>query len=245
MVLRASHVQEGSCYTSELERLGVARNALYFALSRLERSPAVQNINKLLEIAKMRDKARDIGRHEEGHSLNFQIHELVDVYLDDFIIIAAYENYLKAKLLIYGYVVHKVDSGKENSKIIATKQNREPLKIIDLADMAIIQNIGVTEEVLFQYLKQKTLDITTLLDKKKYRDALQIPPHISEKLLHTIFERNKIHYWVVQMVNLSASRFEDIKMLADYLKSDARKLLHHTENRFHELRYKGVRNYTS
>lgn len=57
MVLRANFVQEGSCYTSELERLGIARGALRFSLSRLKRSQVVQNIDKLLKIAKQRDKS--------------------------------------------------------------------------------------------------------------------------------------------------------------------------------------------
>lgn len=239
MGLRANHVQEGRCYTRELDTLGVARDALHFGLKRLERSSAVHHIDAILALVEDRDSARSKGLHEEADVMNCKLIDLVDVYVDDLIVVAAYENYLKAKMLIFGYVVHKIDGSDDTLKKIARKQKIHPIEITSLPEIQEIRKRGVSKDKVFRCLRVQTLDITTIIGQKRYRNALKIPNEVAEKLQEIIQERNKIHYWVVQMVSLSRKRFEDLAFLVEYIRGDANRLLSETAGRFEELRTGG------
>jgi hypothetical protein len=235
MALKANFVQEGSCYTSDLERLGVARGALRFSLEWLNRSQAVREIEQLLKIATQRNITRELGHHKKADTFNRQIYEKVDAYIDDYVLVAAYENYLKAKLLIYGYVIHKIDPIDNNLKLIAKQQRKNPIEIKAIPPKVTRIN-GKKQEEVFASLKKQTVNISVISGQKKYCEALNLSPDISKKLLGTIKERNKIHYWVVNFTNLSSSKFEDIYSLTNYLRSDVKKLLSKTEEQFDKLR---------
>lgn len=168
--------------------------------------------------------------------MNSKLVDLVDVYIDDLIIVAAYENYLKAKLLIYGYVIHKIDTINDALKKLANQQKRKPIEIkhIPSSEKRLISKSKMEE--VFTSLKKQTIDISNILGQKKYCDSLNLPSEISKKLSQIVRERNKIHYWVVQLTNLSTSRFENIKMLSNYLSNDVNELLLNTEEHFEKLR---------
>lgn len=217
MAILANFVQEGSCYTSDLERLGVARGALRFSQMRLDRALVIKNINNLLKLSKKRDQFRSKGIGDKADSLNSKIFNSVDTYIDDLTIVAAYENYLKAKLLILGYVIHKIEPIDDGFKILARKQKKSPVEIKFIPQPEKRPRAGTkhTEEI-FTALKRQTIDISTVIGSKKYRDILNLPDDIVKILKGIIKERNKVHYWVVHSTNLSTSRFENIKILADY-----------------------------
>ena len=92
---------------------------------RLNRSPAVQNIDDLLERSKQRDKLREEGLHDKADSMNTELSKFVDSYIDDLTIVAACENYLKAKLLICGYVIHKIDTINDNLKELSIQHEEK------------------------------------------------------------------------------------------------------------------------
>lgn len=237
MAILANFVQEGSCYTSGLERLYVARGALRFSQMRLDRAPVIKNITNLLELSKQRDQFRSKRIDDKADSLNSEIFSSVDTYIDDFTIVAAYENYLKAKLLILGYVIHKIEPVDDVSKELAKKQKISPveIKIIPPPEKRLNAKSKHTEEV-FTALKRQTIDISTVIGSKKYCDILKLPDDIVKILKEIVKERNRVHYWVVQSTNLSTWRFENIKILADYLSQEVEALLSTTDEEFKNSR---------
>jgi hypothetical protein len=240
LAIRANFVQEGSCYTSDLERLGVARSALRFCQMRMERAPVVKNINTLLQLSKKRDHFRSMGLHDKADSLNSKIYKSVDAYVDDVTILAAYENYLKAKLLIAGFVIHQIDPIDNELKIIATEQKKAPVKINRIPQPEKRQRTGTKlPEEIFTALKKQTLNISTIVGSMRYRDILNLSDDVVKMLRDIITERNKVHYWVVHLTDVSTSRFEMIKALADYLNQQVMDLLSTTEEEFKKIRSSG------
>lgn len=237
MAILANFVQEGSCYTSDLERLGVARDALRFCQMRMDRAPVIKNINNLLKLSKKRDQFRLKGIHDKALSLNSEIYKSVDTYIDNLTIVAAYENYLKAKLLILGYVIHKIDPIDNGFKALAKKQKKAPIEIKCIPPPEKRPKVGTKySDEIFTALKKQTIDISTVIDSKKYCDILNLSDDLVKILKEIIKERNKVHYWVVQHTNLSTSRFENIKTLGDYLTQEVKELLSTTDDEFGEIR---------
>lgn len=207
---------------------------------RMDRAPVIKSIDNLLKLSKKRDQFLSKDMDDKAYSLNSKIYKYVDTYIDDLTIAAAYENYLKAKLLILGYVIHKIDPIDNGFKALAKKQKKAPIgiKCIPLPEKRPRVGTKYADEI-FTTLKKQTIDISTVIGSKKYCDILNLPDDLVKILKEIIKERNKVHYWVVQLTNLSTSRFENIKTLGDYLTQEVKELLSTTDDELKKIRSGG------
>lgn len=230
-MLRANWIGEGACYNSPKTATHIARECLHFSIRTLERALLIKNLEKLLKLSKRCDEisfSDDPKAQNEFRNLRKQMTGLMEHYTDNMIIVAAYENYLKAKLLIKGYLIHQIDRNWEEYKTLSNKQRRQPIRVCDIPEISRVNSVQHREDTKYQSLLDQTLKITTLLSPD-YLKALELSDEVVFLLKRSVKERNKLHYLAVVLYRAGHKDFQDYRLLSEYLREKVNLMLLGTE----------------
>ena len=182
MSLSAKVLDEGACYfapTAQAIAMNLLRSAhcLFFAAS------AIRHLDKLLCL------------FPEDWVLNNQTHkaiwELTDSLLDRVCIVTALENVSKAKLIVQGFVVHKVN--RDTQPDIAKRQKKQPIPIADIYSAEAI-SAPSTNEFSFSSLLPQTLEAYVLFGKPDYQACTGWDVHTFDIINTLAAERNRLHF---------------------------------------------------
>ncbi|MBV7533043.1 hypothetical protein [Chitinophaga sp. sic0106] len=129
-----------------------------------------------------------------GPQINLPISEIQEFAFEGVVdkvrITICFENYMKAILLINGYLVHEINPN--SNKALNKSAKESPV----LATAVLLQSsfVNLTSRNLKQLeITYKTLQLSTLL-KPKYQAVIQLPSNILKILSALNEERNKIHF---------------------------------------------------
>ncbi len=231
-MLRANFVEEGACYNSIKDAIDVARGCLHFAIRTIDRALIIQNIDKLLKLSKRCGEINfsdNTKLQQEFRKLRSQMLSLMEHYTDNMLIVVAYENYLKAKLLIEGYLIHRIDSNQEEYKTISRRQKKHPIKVSDIAEITNVNSHKYLDGLVYKSLLDTTLSISTLLSPN-YVKATGLPVSIVDILRSSVKERNKLHYLVLVLFPVGNKDFQNYKFLSQYFRKEVAFLLSATEH---------------
>lgn len=231
-MLRANFVGEGACYNSIKDAIHVARGCLHLSIRAIDRALVIQNIDKLLKLSKRCEEINFSDNpklQQEFRKLRLQMRSLMDHYTDNLLIVAAYENYLKAKLLIEGYLIHRINYNQEEYKSMSRRQKEHPVKISDIDEITDINSHKCQDGLVYKSLLDATLTISTLLSPN-YVKATGLPVSVVNILISSVKERNKLHYLVLELFPVGNNDFQNYKFLYQYFRKEVAFLLSSTEH---------------
>ncbi len=232
-MLRANFVGEGACYNSIKDAIHVARGCLHLSIRAIDRPLVIQNIDKLLKLSKRCEEINFSDNpklQQEFRKLRLQMRSLMDHYTDNLLIVAAYENYLKAKLLIEGYLIHLINYNQEEYKSMSRRQKEHPVKISDIDEITDINSHKCQDGLVYKSLIDKTITISMLLNRN-YVKATGLPDSIVDILKSSVTERNKLHYLVFELYPVGSNTFQNYKFLSQYCRKEVSFLVSSTESK--------------
>ncbi len=140
---------------------------------------------------------------------------LFDSSIDDIRIGICFENYFKAKLLLNGFLVHKINPDK--LKPLANEQKIRPIEVKEIITQL---NYPDNFNLLKQVLKETTLDYSTFLSKKEYLKYFNIDNDIITFLDKLRIKRNKLHLLIYERFDISLNLIEKYKRLNNIVDAD-------------------------
>lgn len=144
-------------------------------------------------------------------------------YLTDSIKFAiCFENFLKAKLLINGVLIHCIDYklNEELSKL----QNKEPIFVIkNSVNLNWTNNLNFNEENLMLFVENnlkeiqfKTISLDLML-KPKYKNLLKIDDNILNIVKPYIKYRNNLHLYYKEEKKFDTNSLKDILTFTNFV----------------------------
>lgn len=112
--------------------------------------------------------------------------------MDRISIVTALENVAKAKLIVQGFVVHKVN--RDIQPDIAKRQKRQPIPIADIYSVEAI-SAPSTNEFSISSLLPKTLEAYVLFREPKYQACIGWDVDILDIINTLAAERNQLHFY--------------------------------------------------
>ena len=173
-------------YTALENRISAAISLLSFGIYQFKKTVHFTEKNKLLADL---ERARDHGAFGE------HISKLAEDSLIEYTrIIVCFQNYMFAKLLYDGYLVHKIN--RNEFKDMSNNQKLKPIKIHDFTKVSSCQTNNLGCEI-WQGLENETINFSTLL-KSGYQQAIQ-PPEIIHAVLKEYNKlRNQQHFHIME-----------------------------------------------
>lgn len=120
---------------------------------------------------------------------------------DAFKICLFFENYMKAVLLINGFLIHKLNKGK-GYDLLANQQGKRPIKVNELHLLKAFDIDQAAGTIHHDGLSTQTLMMGTMLDKKNYSSVILLPESINNFLRKLVEKRNELHFiteWSFEM----------------------------------------------
>ncbi|MEX2381000.1 MAG: hypothetical protein WD490_01330 [Opitutales bacterium] len=213
-MLRSNSTYEGSCYTSANTAKWIAAGILYKSYSLFTEARVIKNLEKLLAY-----QDSDPGSDTEiQNDISFALN---NVFQDKISILIALENIIKAKLLLKGYVIHKVDHRIGNGKFVKLykKQRSTPLRI---EEVFLKERIEKEKEgdYVFESLSASTLEIPLFLDKQSYIRAIGLPDKLRSVLEKFLKDEKTLHFLAPKEYYGSAQNLQNFEILRRYIASE-------------------------
>lgn len=208
-----NYIGDSQIYYNKLEREGCAHGLLFFSYKIFKDAYFVKNF-------KTRDMFNNLNR-EKFRSPVFQgeLTLLVENEVIDYIrVIICFENYMKAILLLNGYIVHKIKNNNKDSKFhsISKKLLKEPVRISELIKIENYKIIPGTDDIELRGLELQTISFKTLMNEK-YQEIIRLNHDVADIILNINKERNKLHLKYSHASSSFSSKFDDYEILIDFV----------------------------
>lgn len=206
-MLRANALFEGACYCNEKNRKQVAWELLRSSYKTIYSSKLIRKLDELIKVY----YAWKPNNTKNDSRLFKVLNQIKTPLIDDIQISISFENYLKSKLLLSGFVIHIIDSKALGEKFreYEKKQRKRPITISDIKKAEGVFRKRKTNYI-FHSLTEKTINYSTLLNKPNYKDRIKLPPELFRILDNIRKRRNNLHY----LINYST--VYNSKVLTDY-----------------------------
>ncbi|MBS1599982.1 MAG: hypothetical protein JST75_17275 [Bacteroidetes bacterium] len=196
------------CYLEMTRTKLIAANLLTFGARHFKSSSIIARLGEIENYYKCKDKSI----YGFGQKFN---DVLFNSSIDDIRISICYENYFKAKLLLNGFIIHKINHNK--LKILSNEQKLRPIDVKEIvAQLTYPHNF----DVLKQVLTESTLDYSTLLSQQAYFRHFYIDDDVIKFLDKLRKKRNRLHLLISERFEISFKRIEDYKKLNNIVDFD-------------------------
>ncbi len=202
------------CYIDETHSKFIALQLVDTAYKLFNRAYVIRHFDEL-DMKHQETVSKGVSILNKEYPPDFFFKITTEIFIDMILICTAFENYMKAKLLMEGYIVHCIKK-KCNTIKLREKQNRYiPVTIKDLKDKEKSQkNKG--GYMHFPSIDERTLGISKLL-RSEYQSVLNIPQDVVAILRTFNEKRNQLHF---NMGNVFAhSEIRQVKILKEYVES--------------------------
>jgi len=204
------------CYLNKKHAKLIAMNLLSGANSMFNRIYRIKHIKRLKRLIK-KHLARGLSQDFVVDFKQFNDENLIDSIK----ICITFENYIKASLLLKGYLIHRIDSRNQTlSKVkhLAEKQRKSPVTISEFKKSAKYEYDSKKQNYRLANLADNTLDFTILLNKKDYKKIGNLPNNIVDILDMKRLERNILHFYLGDRAGYSSSLTEELDILREFIK---------------------------
>jgi hypothetical protein len=206
-MLRANYVGEGYCYTAVRHRLETAM-ALILSAHRILRDAS--RVRRLRAI-----KSIDFTRRLSLPRVHKLMTSLDPIAIDAVRIATAFENVFKARLLLHGFVVHRIDRrGGTTAKMLAKIQHTRPLRIRDVKRAEGCRH-GRRIDYVFRLLENTTLGCRVMVGQAAYRGALRLPVELLDAFDQIVHQRNAVHFLAGSVDFLNARFIEELTLMVN------------------------------
>jgi hypothetical protein len=202
-MLRASHWEEGVCYTGPAYRNKIALHMLAHAHRIFTPTTRIAHLDRLAAIFSRPPGPPNLKDDDFMHSLDPSV-------VDAFRITACFENLFKARLILGGWLIHQID--KDHRKSLFVRQREQPIKVSEIKRLeghVGKQDIGFE----FQSLSNKNLQWSTLVNKPRYRAALKLPNELFDALEPFATKRNSLHFLALNSARYSQEVVNDLEVI--------------------------------
>ena len=173
-------------YTED-NRFKAAADLLHFGIKQFKKTIHSTKVNELLADL---ESARD-----EGTFGGCLLDLTSDALMEYTRIIVCFQNYMFAKLLIEGYLVHKIKRDILFKSLAEEQQSKaKPIKITDFAGHSSYETNSKGYSIL-KGLKNETLNFSTLL-KGEYQKIIELPQIVQATLKDYNSVRNFQHFHI-------------------------------------------------
>ncbi|CAH0265793.1 MULTISPECIES: hypothetical protein [unclassified Pedobacter] len=165
-----------------------------------------EHFKSALVIQKLEALKQLIKDRKEGNVPDQVFHDYIGQFFfekltDAFKICLFFENYMKAVLLINGFLIHKLNKGKGYDSL-ANQQGKKPIKVHELHLLKAFDIDQAAGTIHHDGLSTQTLMMGTMLDKKNYSCVILLPESINNFLRKLVEKRNELHFiteWSFEM----------------------------------------------
>ena len=191
-MLKANALYEGACYCNEKNRKQVAWELLRSSYKIFYSSKLIRKLDELIKVY----YAWKPNNTKNDSRLFKVLDQIKTPLIDDIKISTSFENYLKSKLLLSGFVIHMIDPKTLEKKFstYASKQWKHPITISDIKKAEGVFRKRKTN--FFHSLKKNTINYSTLLNNTNYKDRIKLPPELFRILDSIRKRRNSLHYLI-------------------------------------------------
>lgn len=187
MALESNHMSEGACYRHHSGRDMAAISILRVAHKLFSQATIIQHLNNVEDV--VINRGFDI---REFHNL---VKTFDPPFLDAFRIATSFENFFKAELILFGYVIHKINRNSRYSSLRSQQQYR-PIKVSEIRSL---ERGTWKRRGLFQInsLSKTTLTLAELISKTgRYKNSLRLSNFCIDTIDTIRKQRNTVHFLV-------------------------------------------------
>ena len=174
-MLRTNVISEGACYFNVMHRNWIALILLQNSIESLQYSKFV---NRLESIANA-FKSWEFNNIDTIAKIHEEMRKGGSLFINDILICISLENFLKAKLLWNGFIIHKID--KNINKVLFKKQQKSPIPIAEVKKREGVY-YKKRNDYSFTMLTDHTISLHTMINEVEYLNLLKMPPRIIPKL---------------------------------------------------------------
>jgi len=175
----------------------------------------VKVINELDFLGKLNQKLSSSDDYKK--SIDKEILPFIKSWLVDSIkIIIFFENYMKAILLINGYLVHQIKKENEYENL-SKEQTKRPIKLDELNTIKPYEIDTENKTIFHEALNFKTIGFQTLTKKKSYHELYGIEKELLAFIKKINIERNQLHLLRNVQFTLSTPFIENIERLKSFI----------------------------
>jgi hypothetical protein len=205
------------CYYAEHNQKATALNLLSFGCRNFA---LAKHVNELARLSIVIEGMQS----SELRSIPSGLQEFIfENLLDAIKISICFENYMKAKLIVNGYVVHNISNEPLNSTL-RNKQKEQPVSLKEIMEIHSWVKSERSEHYLLKCLTEHTIKFSTMLSKKGYRDVLCMPVDIVRIVREVGEKRNTLHYLTGEFGKYGDKPLADLRALIEFVESDIRAL---------------------
>lgn len=207
------------CYFAERNMKVFAVNMIVFGCQTFKRAKHIKDIDKLSKIIDIQDEnARNNKRPSQ------EMIEQIGAYVLDTIpdwirITICFENYMKAVLLMNGYLIHKVDRNQFGLKTLSNNQSKRPIGLTTFNQKYNFSMHIESKQWMLEGVKPQTLDFSTLL-RKKYQEEIKLPNKILELIKEINYKRNNLHFYHEATNSYSRIFIDDLKLMDKFVSEE-------------------------
>lgn len=202
-MLKASHREEGACYTGPRYRKHVALHMLSHAHRIFTPTSRIKHLKRLQEVFNRRP-ARDSLQDSKF------LWSLEPSVVDAFRITTCFENLFKARLILDGWLIHQIR--KEKQPDLSKLQRAQPVRISTVKKVE--GRVGKRDiGYAFETLSIKTLQWATLVEQPHYRRAIGLPDRLFEALRPFAAKRNTLHFLALNSAQYSKAIVDDLLII--------------------------------
>lgn len=203
-MLSAKSAEGGVCYTGPRWRRSVAMRMFAQSYRIFEPTSVIRNIEALAAIETLKPE-QFVAFHRVVHSLDVPV-------VDAFRITTCFENLFKARLLLKGFVIHRIDPHFAPTLALAKQQKKRPIRISDLKQAeGLIGKRNIDYQ--FLSLNEQTLKWSTLVRESRYRSAIGLPDELYESLADYSAKRNSLHFLALDSSQHSSEVVRDLRYI--------------------------------
>ena len=158
------------CYVSDLDRKSKAGRLLHWGYKYFLKAYKISNFQQIKSNIEAIAQAGKVGNR-------FDFLYVEEMLLDYIKIGICFENYMKAELLLHGYLAHNI-ANKEPYAALYKKQRTQPVKFEEFKSLS---DYTYDERLGYNYLPglhDTTLSYSLLLREKAYRQTYNIPTEV-------------------------------------------------------------------
>jgi len=175
-------------YANSSEQFKVSSSLILFGAETFKSAKVIKDINQLKNIYIL------LNNNEVANS-NSAIYDFIFEYLIDSIkIIIFFENYMKAKLILSDYCVHKIKKDIEEFKDLYKKQFKEPITLEEINSIEHFEIHESKNTIFHRAISDTTLGFNELINSKNYLSCFEFDIEIIDFLKELNLNRNRLHF---------------------------------------------------
>jgi len=209
-VIRPRDIRPKEVYEISWMRDFIVLGQLTYAFRTFQLVDITKNIEKLKIFITSKDYLDTKKRFKYLKDNDFLFYRLFDSIKLGIV----FENYFKSKLLINGYIIHKIKPENDKLKKLIKQQYKRPIDKNEL-----IKIVGDASDIK-NFITDNTLNYSTILNSNKYCKVFMIKQEIIDFLSQLNTERNKLHLFYSETITFSQNEVDRFVDLMDLIKYD-------------------------